>query len=356
MRRTGTIATGYAFLAAALYALNVPLSKLLLQSVSPAMMAALLYLGAGIGIGILYLTRFRKSESQSRLTRQELPFVLGMILLDIAAPILLMLGLKQASAESAALLGNFEIVATSLIALVLFSEQISKKLWIAIALVTLSSVILSVKPGQSISFSLGSLLILGACVCWGLENNCTRKLSSKSTAQIVLLKGIFSGLGSLVVALVIGERFPAIGSIFAALLLGFAAYGLSIFFYIRAQRDLGAAKTSAYYAIAPFLGVIFSFLLFRDHLEWPFFVALAVMLLGTYFSITDSIALQHTHSHVHLHTHEHRHDGLTHTHEHANQHTHLHTHEGAKEEVHMHTHHLQEQHDHPHEADPTAQK
>ncbi|MEZ4509111.1 MAG: EamA family transporter [Eubacteriales bacterium] len=122
MNKTGTIATGYAFLAAALYALNAPLSKALLQVVSPAMMAALLYLGAGLGIGLLYLVRFRKTEHQSRLTKQEMPFVLGMIL-DIAAPILLMLGLQRASAESAALLGNFEIVATSIIALALFSGE-----------------------------------------------------------------------------------------------------------------------------------------------------------------------------------------------------------------------------------------
>ena len=351
MNRNATISTGYAFLAAALYALNVPLSKLLLGFVSPAMMAALLYLGAGVGIGILYLVRFRKREKDARLTKQELPFILGMILLDIAAPIFLMLGLQKSSAESASLLGNFEIVATSVIALALFSEKISKKLWLAIGLITLSSVILSIKPGQSISFSVGSLFILAACICWGLENNCTRKLSSKSTAQIVILKGFFSGLGSLAVAFMLGESFPAPGYIGAALLLGFAAYGLSIFFYIRAQRDLGAAKTSAYYAIAPFLGVLFSWLLFRDRLELPFIAALAIMILGTYFSITDTIVLQHTHSHVHLHTHEHRHDGLTHTHEHAHQHTHLHAHEGAKEEEHQHTHAAQEQHDHPHGSD-----
>lgn len=348
MKRTGTIATGYAFLAAALYALNVPLSKYLLGFVSPAMMAALLYLGAGVGIGFLYLVRFRKREQDARLTKQEFPFVLGMILLDIAAPIFLMIGLQKASAESASLLGNFEIVVTTLIALALFSEKVSKKLWIAIALITASSVILSLKPGQSISFSVGSMFILAACVYWGLENNCTRKLSSKSTAQIVILKGFFSGLGSLAVAFMLGESFPALRYIGAAMLLGFAAYGLSIFFYIRAQRDLGAAKTSAYYAIAPFLGVIFSWILFRNHLEWQFLVALAIMILGTYFSITDTIVLQHTHSHVHMHTHEHRHDGLTHTHEHAHQHTHLHAHEGAKEEEHLHAHQETEQHDHAH--------
>jgi len=348
MKRTRTIATGYAFLAAALYALNVPLSKYLLGFVPPAMMAALLYLGAGIGIGILYLLRFRKKEADTRLTKLELPFIFGMILLDIAAPILLMLGLQKASAESASLLGNFEIVATSLIALALFSEKISKKLWIAILLITASSVILSLKPGESISFSVGSLYILAACVCWGLENNCTRKLSSKNTAQIVILKGFFSGLGSLAVAFLLGESFPALRYICAALLLGFAAYGLSIFFYIRAQRDLGAAKTSAYYALAPFLGMLLSWILFRDRLELQFVVALAIMVLGTYFSITDTIVLQHTHSHVHLHTHEHRHDGLTHIHAHEHEHTHLHAHEGVKEEEHLHTHHETEQHDHAH--------
>ncbi len=348
MKRTGTIATGYAFFAAALYALNVPLSKLLLKNVSPAMMAALLYLGAGIGIGILSLARSHKQQSETKLTNQELPFILGMILLDIAAPILLMMGLIRGSAESAALLGNFEIVATSVIALALFQEKISRRLWIAIALVTLSSVILSLKSGQTISLSAESLLILAACVCWGLENNCTRKLSSKNTAQIVILKGICSGFGSLAVAFLLGESLPGWIYCFAALVLGFAAYGLSIFCYIRAQRDLGAAKTSAYYAIAPFLGVIFSWILFREQLELQFFLALAIMILGAYFSITDSIALQHTHSHVHIHTHEHRHDGLTHTHEHAHEHTHLHVHDNAKGEEHRHIHDAVGGHDHSH--------
>lgn len=344
-KRTGAIAIGYAFLAAALYALNVPLSKVLLQSVSPAMMAALLYLGAGFGIGLLYLFRLRKNKSESSWSGRDLPFVLGMILLDIAAPILLMWGLKRASAESAALLGNFEVVATSILALTLFSEKISPKLWAAIALITLSSVMLSLKPGQNLSFSLDSLLILAACVCWGLENNCTRKLSSRNTAQIVILKGVFSGLGSLVIALVLGESVPALIYVCAALLLGFAAYGLSIFFYIRAQRDLGAAKTSAFYAAAPFLGMIFSWILFRDRLELQFIIALAIMMLGTYFSITDTITLQHTHSHVHLHTHEHRHDGLTHTHEHAHTHMHLHEHVKEREEEHQHVHDETKQHD-----------
>ena len=348
MKKNGTVAIGYAFGAAALYALNVPLSKYLLRFATPTMMAALLYLGAGIGIGILYLARLRKKDSETKLTKKELPYTIGMILLDIAAPIFLMLGLMTSTAESASLLGNFEIVATSLIALVLFSEKVSKRLWIAIALITLSSIVLSFENAQSFSLSTGAFFILAACVCWGLENNCTRKLSSKSTAQIVTLKGFFSGLGSLVIALLLGETFPPLVFVGAALLLGFAAYGLSIFLYIRAQRDLGAAKTSAYYAIAPFLGVVFSLILFQDRPSLQFLIALGIMIIGSYFSITDTIVLQHTHSHVHLHTHEHRHDGLTHIHAHTHEHVHLHTHDNATEAEHVHTHAENEAHDHVH--------
>jgi thiol:disulfide interchange protein len=134
----------------------------------------------------------------------------------------------------------------------------------------------------------------------------------------------------------------------AALLLGFAAYGLSIFFYIRAQRDLGAAKTSAYYAVAPFLGVAFSLILFKGRPNLQFFIALAIMIIGTYFSVTDTIVLQHTHSHAHLHMHEHQHDGITHVHEHTHVHTHLHTHKNATESEHIHTHTKNDTHEHVH--------
>ncbi len=286
-----TRATAFAILAAALYALNIPFSKLLLATVSATMMAAFLYLGAGVGLGIVSLVkRARHTQpNDMRLTKKELPYTLGMILLDIAAPIFLMLGLKSTTAENASLLNNFEIVATSLIALFVFKEVISKRLWLAIALITLSSLVLSFENAASLTFSYGSLFVLAACVCWGFENNCTRKLSSKSVTEIVMLKGIFSGLGSLIIALMLRESLPPLVYLAETLLLGFVAYGLSIYFYILAQRSLGAAKTSAYYAVAPFLGVLFSFLIFR---EWPgatFFIALAVMLVGTYFSVTDTI-------------------------------------------------------------------
>ncbi len=252
MQNKKTTAILLSVLAAAFYAVNVPFSKLLLNQIGPTFLASLLYFGAGIGIGILYLSNPKKHAGEKKLTRKDLPYTIGMILLDIAAPILLMLGLKSATSANASLLGNFEIVATSLIALFLFREKISRRLWIAIALITLSSGILSFEDMSSLHFSGGSLLVLAAAACWGLENNCTRNISDKSTFEIVFLKGIFSGLGSCIIALCIGEPLPKLGAVAAALLLGFVAYGLSIFCYVRAQNALGAAKTSAYYAVAPF--------------------------------------------------------------------------------------------------------
>ena len=272
----------FAILAAALYALNSPFSKLLLRDVPPTMMAGFLYLGAGVGMGLLGLIRARGNRREAPLTRRDLPYTLGMVVLDIAAPIFLMLGLKSTTAANASLLNNFEIVATSLIAMLLFREKIGRRLWLAIGLITLSSLLLSLEDADSLRFSTGSLFVLMACVCWGLENNCTRMLSRGDPLEVVVIKGFGSGLGSVIIALAVRERFPALAHMALILLLGFVAYGLSIYFYVYAQRDLGAAKTSAYYAVAPFIGVVLSFLIFRALPGPLFFLALAIMAAGTW--------------------------------------------------------------------------
>ena len=254
-------ATSYAVLAAALYAVNIPFSKRLLLHVSPTMMAALLYLGAGLGLLAGRLAGRGLDRRATSLTRKELPYTAAMVALDIAAPILLMLGVERTTSANVSLLSSFEIVATSLIALVLFREVLSRRLWLAIGLVTAASALLGWEGSSGFVFNWGSALVLGACLCWGFENNCTKMLSSKSSQEIVIIKGCFSGLGSLLVALAAGESLPAPGWALLTALLGFVSYGLSIYFYILAQRDLGAAKTSAYYSIAPFLGVALSMLL-----------------------------------------------------------------------------------------------
>ena len=272
----------YAVLAAALYAINAPVSKLLLTQIPSTMMAGLLYLGAGIGM--LILEKWGRKKEEQPLTRKELPYTAAMVILDIAAPIFLMIGLTRCSAANASLLNNFEIVATSLIALMVFKEAIGKRLWLAIILVTISSILLSFEDMSSLQFSWGSLFVLMACVSWGFENNCTRMLSSKNPAQIVIIKGFGSGLGAILLSLLIGERFFRIGYIMLALLLGFVAYGLSIYFYIYAQRDLGAAKTSTYYAVSPFIGAGLSLVIFHELPSVLFVAALLIMSLGTYFA------------------------------------------------------------------------
>lgn len=284
----------FAILAAALYAVNAPFSKILLDYMPPTLMAGFLYMGAGLGMLLIALARsFRTAKkAESRLTKAELPYTIAMILLDIAAPICLLFGLKATTAANASLLNNFEIVSTAIIALAVFKEKISLRLWSGILFVTMSCAILSFEDISGLQFSYGSLFVLLAAVCWGFENNCTRKISSKDPLQIVLLKGIFSGLGSIIIGLCIGERITVFRSIFAVLAVGFVAYGLSIYFYVYAQRLLGAARTSAYYAVSPFIAAILSLIMFREMPGSTYLIALSLMAVGAWLSSQDKPLLK----------------------------------------------------------------
>lgn len=209
------------------------------------------------------------------------------VVLDIVAPILMMYGLRDCLAANTALLNNFEIVSTAFIALLFFREAVGRRLWLAIALVTAASILLSLdggSVGEAFSFSKGSLLVLGATVCWGLENNCTRQIADRDPIQIVTVKDFGSGLGALVIALAIGEGFPTGKHIAILLLLGFVAYGMSIYCYTYAQRIIGAARTSTYYALAPFIGAVLSFLLLGEALTPLFLLAAPVMAVGCWLA------------------------------------------------------------------------
>ena len=192
---------------------------------------------------------------------------------------------------------------------------------------------MSFEGSGSFQFSTGSLFVILATCCWGLENNCTRKISDKSTYEIVLLKGIFSGGGSFTIAMVLGEKIPEMIYIAIVMLLGFVAYGLSIFLYIRAQRNLGAAKTSAYYAVAPFIGSFLAFVVNGEKLAVEYFIGLALMLVGTVFVVYDTMINHHLHGHTH--TIVHTHNGVTHTHMITHEHEHNHF---GNEEGHGHKH------------------
>jgi len=340
----------FALLAAALYAISTPASKILLQEISPVMLAALLYLGAGIGmLAVGGLRKKRRSpEREARLGKRDSPFIAGMIVLDIAAPVFLMTGLSMTTAGNASLLNNFEIAATSLIAMMVFKEHISRRLWIAIGLITCASILLSAERLNGLSLSPGSLWILLACICWGFENNCTRMLSIKDPLAIVVIKGLGSGLGSLLIAIVLKRQAAGLFYAAAALLLGFLAYGLSIYFYVYAQRNLGAAKTSACYAVSPFIGVVLSLLIFREKPGLSFFIALLIMLTGTCLIIMDRHSHAHTHAmmtHNHFHSHNDAHHDHPHTKEEAGPHTHEHTHEKTN---HSHEHDEDLHHAHTH--------
>lgn len=341
---------GYAILAALLYGISSPVSKLLLVEIPPTLMASLLYLGAGLGmLGInLFQVMMKHEKKEAKMTVKELPYIIGMILLDIAAPILLMFGLTLTTSSNASLLNNFEIVATTIIAMLIFKETIGKRMWLAIILITLSSILLSLQDVSSLTFSVGSIFVILACISWGFENNCTRMLSLKDPLQIVVVKGFGSGIGSLIIYFTINELSFNLIYIALALLLGFVAYGMSIYLYIRAQRDLGAARTSAFYATAPFIGVIISWIVLREPVTLTFMMALLIMLIGTYFAVSED----HKHSHLHWtesHEHKHNHDDGHHNHHHENEiigeHSHAHTHEEI-EHVHGHLPDLHHRHTH----------
>ena len=274
-----------AVLAAALYAISTPVSKVMLQVVPPTMVAAFLYLGAGLGMGMMMIVRSKSKRpfAEERLHRRDIPYALAMVLLDIAAPILMMYGLKNCSAANTSLLNNFEIVATAIIALLFFGEAVGHRLWVSIAFVTVASILLSLDGGnlgEAFSFSQGSLLVLGATVCWGLENNCTRQIADRDPMEIVTIKGFGSGLGALAIAFAVDEHLPQWQHLVIIILLGYVSYGLSIYCYTYAQRTIDVAKTSTYYALAPFIGALLSILMLGEPVTLIFIVASIVMALG----------------------------------------------------------------------------
>lgn len=336
-----------ALAAAALFGVNAPLSKLFLGEVEPVVLAAFLYLGSGLGL--LLLKGIQKMwgtavANETPIGKEDIPWLAGAILAGgIAAPIVLLFSLRETAAATASLLLNFEGVATTLIAALAFREAITRRAWIAILAITGATIFLSYAPGSNWGFSLAALGILLACILWGIDNNFTRNISAKDPIMIVIVKGLVAGLFSLLLALLLGNRLPGVGTILGALLLGSLSYGLSITLFIRAMRHLGAARTSALFSTAPLAGVILSLLLFSEAPGFLFVLALPLMLGGAFFLVNED----HTHYHVHeavFHDHWHNHDEEHHTH----------THEEALTTAHAHPHqHDETAHEHHHLPDIT---
>ena len=337
-----------ALLAALFFGASAPISKLLLGDVPPVLMAAFLYLGSGTGISLIKLVqRISSNQKEAGIKSPDIKWLAGAIISGgIAAPIILMISLKNTPASTASLLLNFECVATTLIAMLIFREAISRRAWIAIAVITLASILLSTNFGNRWGMSLGALGVILACVLWGVDNNFTRNISAKDPLTIVAWKGLISGTFSLLLGLLLGQQLPALTPILSILLLGFLSYGLSTMLFIYSMRGLGAARTSALYGTAPLAGVLLSIFIFGELPSLLFIIAAIIMLGGALLLINE----EHAHSHVHtvlFHEHSHRHDDHAHRHDEVDG-VHSHEHEHLAEE-HEHGHMPDNHHRHGHE-------
>ncbi len=352
--RNRTIPAVQALIAALLFGASAPFAKLLLGEIEPVLLAALLYLGSGIGLLImrLFLRGDTASQQEAQVGRSDWSWLLGAVLAGgVGAPIALMMSLRNTPAATASLLLNFEGVATTVIALVAFRESISRRAWWSIGVITLSSVLLSLEPGARWGLSLGALGIIAACVLWGIDNNFTRNICVKDPLTIVTVKGLGAGTFSLAVALVLGHHLPGVGIVLRAMLLGCLSYGVSIVLFIHAMRGLGAARTSALFGTSPLAGVILSLLVFRSMPNGLFWAALVLMAAGALLLVNE----QHEHEHLHdmvKHEHAHSHDDGHHDHEHdchsAGMHSHEHRHEAVR---HAHHHMPDLHHWHVHEGE-----
>jgi len=342
-----------ALLAAGLFGVSAPLSKLLLGEIHPIPLAALLYLGAGLGL-TCYITWkhifLSNASSETGLDRGDLPWLMGAILAGgVTAPILLLYGLRATPAATASLLLNFEAVATVVIAAGVFREFIGHQTWIAVTTVTAGSILLALNWVSGWGISSGAVLIVAACVMWGLDNNLTRHIAIKDPKRIVAIKGLVAGGFLLALAIVLGEPFPGAEHIVLGLLLGGVSYGISIVLFVRALRHLGAARTGILFGTAPFIGAAVSLMIFRTPPSSAFILSVPVLGVGVWILSRERHEHRHAHApltHTHLHTHADGHHN--HVHEDGilwSQHTHSHTHEPM---VHTHAHRPDVHHRHAH--------
>ena len=337
-----------ALLAAVLFGASAPLAKLLLGEVSPWLLAGLLYVGAGVG---MWLWRLARRAPRVRLPRQEVPWLVGAVVVGgIAGPVLLMLGLASMPASGASLLLNAEGVLTAVIAWVVFREPAGRRVVLGMAAIVAGAVVIAVPSGQAQVTSVWpALAVVGACACWALDNNLTRKVSLTDATWLVAVKGSVAGPTNLVLALVLGAQLPALRTTGAALALGFVAYGLSLVLFIVGLRHVGTARAGAYFSVAPFFGAALAVTL-GDPVTWQLLVAGALMAVGTWLHLSEEHGHQHTH-HAVTHEHWHTHDDGHHTHEHRElvapgaRHRHVHTHEPV---THTHEHYPDAHHRHDH--------
>jgi drug/metabolite transporter (DMT)-like permease len=340
MQRTGIVK---ALLAAVLFGLSTPLAKGLLAGTSPQLIAGLLYLGSGLGLGALWVLHEWRTRTEAPLTRRDAPWLAGAIAAGgVLGPLLLLTGLAQTPASSASLLLNLEGVFTALIAWFVFRENVDRRIALGMSVIVLGGVLLSWHGQLAWGSLIGPLAIVGATLAWGIDNNLTQRVSASDPVQITALKGLVAGSVNTGIALWAGSAWPAALHIAGALALGLVSYGVSLVLYVRALRDLGAARTGAYFALAPFIGAAVSLMLWREPLTPVLLAAAVLMALGLWLHLSE----RHEHWHVH--------EPVTHTHAHVHDAHHQHAHSPGTPPGEPHTHehtHAPLEHSHPHYPD-----
>ena len=334
-----------ALASAALFGASTPLAKLILGAgADPWLLAGLLYLGSGLGLAASLTTRrvLGRRSGEASLQRADLPWLALVVLSGgVAGPLLLMLGLVSTPASSAALLLNLEGLATMAIAWLAFRENADRRIIFGAFCILLGAVLLSWQGGPT-GFGWGALAIAGACLAWGIDNNLTRKLSAADPMQIACIKGLVAGAINLALGLSRGAPLPAPGTILAGGLLGFVGYGISLVLFVRALRDLGAARTGAYFSTAPFIGAALATIIFAEPLTGRLIVAALLMAAGLWLHLAER------------HEHEHGHQEMLHEHAHSHDSHHQHEHRPGDPpgEPHVHVHrHAPLRHRHPHYPD-----
>lgn len=338
------IGATYGLASAALFGASTPISKVLLGSINPWLLAGLLYLGSGIGLwGYQQISNaLGRKAAEAPLRAADTPWLAGAIIAGgIVGPVLLMVGLASTPGSIAALLLNLEAVATMVIAWTVFREHFDRRILIGAIAILCGAVLLSWR-GDVGGVGFGAFAIAGACVAWGIDNNLTRKLSSADPVQIATIKGLVAGSVNLVLAFSAGAHFPPISTALISMFVGLLGYGLSLVLFVMALRHVGAARTGAYFSAAPFIGAIIGLAIFRDAISAQFVVAAFLMAFGLYLHLAE----RHEHSHFH--------EPLEHEHAHVHDEHHRHAHapDDPAGEPHAHRHrHAPLQHAHAHFPD-----
>lgn len=324
-----------ALIAAALFGASTPIAKRLLGEVSPVMLAGLLYAGSGLGLAVILAVRRGIAGKRGNLllpSRGDLPWLAGAILFGgIAGPILLMWGLQSTAASTASLLLNLEGAFTALLAWFVFRENFDRRIALGMALILGGGLLLSWTPG-AMMVSSGALLVIAACFCWGVDNNFTRRVAANDAMLIACVKGLVAGTVNLALALLLGDRIPAASVAVTAGVVGLLSYGISLTLFVVALRNLGTARTGAYFSVAPFFGAMLALVVQHEPVTATLATAAALMAAGVWLHLSER----------HIHTHQHA--RLLHAHTHGHDEHHLHDHEPGWDGV--------EPHSHPHEHRP----